>query len=360
MSNPANPTNPDPRVRQRAPGEETLKLELGLGKAPVMTRGALDPGPSYITPGTVKPDAATQRASLLQEADAAIRHDLEPFPKALAAYELLADDPEALANWDMANFITVRKLGYNDHGRVHAWVTGAASLAILELLVASGARPDVLESGSGDLDDTFAVVLLGTMLHDIGNQVHRIGHEAHGVALAMPILERVLTPVYPDIGQRTKLRAFILHSINCHDLNPTPLTLEAGITAVADGTDITKGRGRKAFAAGKVDIHSISALAVEQVSISRGLEKPVEISVTMNNSAGIFQVEDTLAKKVINSPLKNLVALTAHTDETTDRDQRIVYRVSLENGHFINLKMRDDARTDAKSNEAKAKGESNG
>jgi uncharacterized protein len=344
-------SNPDPRVRQRAPGEETLKLELGLGKTAAMTRGVLDPGPSYITPGTVKPDAATQRASLLQEADAAIRHDLEPFPKALAVYDLLANDPEALANWDMANFITVRKLGYNDHGRVHAWVTGAASLAILELLVASGARPDVLESGSGDLDDTFAVVLLGTMLHDIGNQVHRAGHEAHGVALAMPILERVLTPVYPDIGQRTKLRAFILHSINCHDLNPTPLTLEAGIT---------KGRGRKAFAAGKVDIHSISALAVEQVSISRGLEKPVEISVTMNNSAGIFQVEDTLAKKVINSPLKNLVALTAHTDETTDRDQRIVYRVSLENGHFINLKMRDDARTDAKSNGAKVKGENNG
>ena len=50
-----------------------------------------------------------------------------------------------------------------------------------------------------------------------------------------------------------------------------------------------------------------------------------------------------------------VVALTAHTDETTERDQRIVYRVSLENGHFINLKMRDDS----KSNENKARGEGN-
>jgi uncharacterized protein len=295
------------------------------------------PAAAYTTPGSGVGPIGAPRAKLIQEADRAIRGDLEKFPKALQAYDALSHDLEALANWDMANFITVRKLGYNDHGRVHAWVTAAASLAILELLLEAGVRGDVVESGTGDVDDMYTVVILGTMLHDIGNQVHRANHEAHGVALAIPILERVLGGVYPDVSKRTKIRAFILHSINCHDLSPLPLTLEAGITAVADGTDITKGRGRKAYSLGSVDIHSISALAVERVTIARGADKPVEIRVMMINSAGLFQVEDTLAKKVINTPLSRYVDLLAYTDESRDNDERVVKKVKLEGREFINV-----------------------
>jgi uncharacterized protein len=310
-----------------------VHLERGGADGPVTPM----PVAAYTTPGSGLSGTNAPRAKLIQEADRAIRGDLEKFPKALKAYDLLSHDMEALANWDMANFITVRKLGYNDHGRVHAWVTGAASLAILELLLEAGVRGDVVESGTGDVDDMYTVVLLGTMLHDIGNQVHRHGHEAHGVALAIPILERVLGAVYDDISKRTKLRAFILHSIDCHDLNPLPLTLEAGITAVADGTDITKGRGRKAYALGSVDIHSISALAVEQVTIARGADKPVEIRVMMINSAGLFQVEDTLAKKVINTPLAKYVDLLAYTDERRDSDERVVKKVKLQGKEFTNV-----------------------
>jgi uncharacterized protein len=309
---------------------ERLKLNLHVGQESQLQRSGTEP--EYVTPGV---EYATPRVKLIQEADNAIRRDLEPYPRALHAYELLTKDEEAIANWDMANFITVRKLGYNDHGRVHAFVTGAASLAILELLLEADVRGDVMESGSGDRDDTYLVVLLGTMLHDIGNQVHRTGHEAHGVALAMPILERVLGQVYPDTEKRTKLRAFILHSINCHDLSPAPLTLEGGITAVADGTDITKGRGRKAFALGKIDIHSVSALSIEQVTIARGQEKPIEIRVRMTNSAGIFQVEETLAKKVINTPLRQFVDIIASALEDTPFDERVIETVHLEGKGFV-------------------------
>lgn len=310
---------------------DRLKLNVHVGQESQLQRSGTDP--EYTLPGI---EYATPRVKLIEEANNAIRRDLEPYPRALLGYELLTKDEEALANWDMANFITVRKLGYNDHGRVHAFVTGAASLAILELLLEAGVRGDVIESGSGDTDDTYLVVLLGTMLHDIGNQVHRTGHEAHGVALSMPILERVLGQVYPnDIEKRTKLRAFILHSINCHDLAPTPLTLEGGITAVADGTDITKGRGRKAFALGKIDIHSVSALSIEQVTIARGQDKPIEIRVRMTNSAGIFQIEETLAKKVINTPLRQYVDIIASALENTPHDERVIETVHLEGKGFV-------------------------
>jgi hypothetical protein len=269
---------------------------------------------------------SSPKAKLYLEADLAIREDLQSYPKALAAYEALSTDPEARGHWDMANYITMRKLGYNDHGRVHALLAGAASVAILQLIVeAQAAKPDVVESGVGDLDDAFLVVLIATMLHDIGNQVHRSQHEAFGVSLAMPILDRILERIYRDPEQRTELRSLMLHSIFTHDLIAPPLTIEAGITAVADGTDITKGRGRKAFALGSVDIHSISALAVDEMHIVRGSRTPVEIQVYMSDAAGIFQVEETLARKVWNSPIKHLVSIVAVTREDTGKP--IVKRV---------------------------------
>ncbi len=269
------------------------------------------------------------KAKLYLEADTAIRRDLLGYPKALQAYDLLSMDPEARGHWDMSNYITMRKLGYNDHGRVHALLTGSASVAILKLLVEAGAKPDVMESGVGDLDDTYLVVLVSTMLHDIGNQVHRHQHEAFGVMLAIPLIDRILEKLYRDPEQRTEMRSFILHSIYTHDLIAEPLTLEAGVTAVADGTDITKGRGRKAFALGSVDIHSISALAVDEVQILKGEQVPVEIRVIMNNSAGLFQVEETLTRKVLNSPIRSMVTVTATTRDELPGDQRIIRRVRL-------------------------------
>lgn len=267
------------------------------------------------------------KAKLYVEADLAIREGLQRYPKALSAYEMLTADAEARGHWDMANYITVRKLGYNDHGRV-ALLTGAASVTILQLLIEHGVKPDVMESGVGDLDDAFLTVLLSTMLHDIGNQVHRVRHEAFSVMLAIPILDRILEKIYRDPEQRIELRSFMLHSIHCHDLEPEPLTIEAGITAVADGTDITKGRGRKAFALGSVDTHSISALAVDEVQILKGEPVPVEIRVVMNNSAGIFQVEEVLTKKVLRSPIRDYVTVIASTHDG-EHDQRIIRRVRL-------------------------------
>lgn len=279
------------------------------------------------------PPPTGQRNRLIAAADNAIRADLAAYPRALAAYEALSSDPEAKANWDMSNYITMRKLGYNDHGRVHAFLTGAASTALTELLLEAEILPDIIESGVGDADDVFLTVILGTMLHDIGNQIHRVAHEAHGVALALPIIDRILAPIYSDPYKRIKIRSFILSSINCHDLNPAPLTIEGGITAVADGTDITKGRGRKAFALGSVDIHSISALAVDEVSIGKGRDKPILINVTMNNSGGIFQVEEVLAPKIIRTPMRQWVELRASIRE--EGEESILSRVKLEGDQFV-------------------------
>lgn len=260
----------------------------------------------------------------------------ERYPKARRFWQALLDDRECQANWDMADYLSVKKLNYNDHGRTHAVIAAANAVLIFDLLAQSHAAPDVVSSGAGDVDDACLVVAGATLLHDIGNQIHRKYHEMVGTTLALPILDRLMPDLYPEVEQRIELRAFILHAILAHDFDPPPLTFEAGVVAIADGTDITKGRGRIAFDLGKADIHSVSALAIDEVHIRPGVEVPVVIEVVMNNSAGIFQIDETLTRKIVRGPLSKLVTVTAITrPEDSGNDMRIVNRLTLRNGVFV-------------------------
>lgn len=258
------------------------------------------------------------------------------YPKTHQLWSALINDPETRANWDMANYMVVNKLGYNDHGMTHALITSTNAVRIFDLLTNAGLQPDVVSSGAGDLDDACLVVTVATLLHDIGNQIHRKGHELLGVGLARDLLNRLMPAMYPDVEQRVELRAFMLNAILTHDFDPPPLTFEGGLVGVADGTDVSKGRGRMAFDLGKIDIHSVSALAIDEVRISPGQDLPVEITVIMNNSAGIFQIEDTLTKKVVRGPLAKWITVTALTQPTdTLYDTRIIERLTLKNGVFV-------------------------
>ncbi len=125
-------------------------------------------------------------------------------------------------------------------------------------------------------------------------------------------------------------------AILTHDFDPPPLTFEGGVVGAADGTDVTKGRGRKAFDLGKIDIHSVSALAIDEVRIAPGKDVPVEITVLMNNSAGIFQIDDTLTRKVVRGPLSKWITVTALTQLSgTHSDARIIERLTLKNWVFV-------------------------
>ena len=76
-----------------------------------------------------------------------------------------------------------------------------------------------------------------------------------------------------------------------------PFTVEAGILRVADALDMARGRSRMAFEAGRLDIHSISAYAIEDVKISPGEDRAVRVEIAMSNSAGIYQVDELLAQQ---------------------------------------------------------------
>ncbi len=259
------------------------------------------------------------------------------FTRTRRIYQQLLGDPRMIAHWGMSNYLTVGKLNYNDHGPIHARVTAAYAMQLIRYLHAADVQLDVINSNTGDIDDACLVTLTAALMHDVGNSLHRTSHEAMGVIMAQPILNELLTPIYEDLEQRTLIQNFVLSAIQCHDMNPPPLYMEGAIVAVADGCDMTMGRARMPFDLGKLDIHAVSALAIEDVRIEASAKgpMPVEIEVIMNNSAGIFQVEETLVRKVNATPLKNHVRVSICAINPHEGfEKRIITNAVTENGRL--------------------------
>jgi metal-dependent HD superfamily phosphatase/phosphodiesterase len=121
----------------------------------------------------------------------------------------------------------------------------------------------------------------------------------------------------------------VLHEITSHRDYGKPLTLEAGIIRVADALDMAKGRSRIPFEHGRVSIHSLSAAAIEDVTITDGDTRPIKIEILMNNSSGIYQVDGLLKAKLQGSGLEPYVEVIAHIDTETERRLVPVYRLEI-------------------------------
>ena len=74
---------------------------------------------------------------------------------------------------------------------------------------------------------------------------------------------------------------------------------------------------------------SLSAAAIEEVTIEDGGEKPVKIGILMNNSSGLYQVDGLLKAKLRGSGLEQYVDVVARID--TEAEKRLVptYRLEL-------------------------------
>jgi metal-dependent HD superfamily phosphatase/phosphodiesterase len=270
-------------------------------------------------------------------------------PKTKRVWELLCNDSFTSSQWDMADYIAVTKMQYNAHGKVHAKLVTANALHMLDLLIQAGVQPDVVktaqetESGdyveSGDIDDAYLILLLSGLLHDIGNQVNRADHNLHSEILAVPILDKILPTIYHSERMMGIIRGFILHCIYTHMEFTTSYTLEASLLKIADGTDMTKGRGRMPFEMGNVNINCVSAMSIEEVKIEKGVDKPVGISINMTNSAGIYQVQEILHKKLVTGVAGKYIEITAQTiPDKPSTDERIIYKITVEKDKFLHTR----------------------
>ncbi len=277
--------------------------------------------------------------TLEEESIRTISEALKNYPNASRIFKALQEDEETQTLLNLANYIAVRKLGYNDHGPIHAVITTANGLRLLQIIMeGTFVKLDSMTGLNLSEDDAHVITVAGCYLHDVGNAIHRRQHETFSLIYSKTILERILPSIYPDTGKRTEVMEQILHAIFAHDPAGTALTIEGTIVSIADGCDITKGRGRLAFDLGKHDIHSISALSIESIEIAKGRTKPIEILVKMSNSAGIYQVQETLASKVARSPLRNHIEIVADLlPSRAPPEQRILDRIVFSEGRYKNV-----------------------
>ena len=229
--------------------------------------------------------------------------------------------------WHVANVNAVVRLEINDHSWVHIQIVANIALKLLRQLAKAGVEPSLVRDYGMTRDDAEIVVTLGALLHCIGMAVHREGHEDFSLFLGEPKARELLAGLYdePDV---TVITSEALQAITSHREYGKPLTLEAGIVRVADALDMAQGRSRIPFEHGRVSIHSLSAAAIEDVSIKNGVERAILIEIQMNNSSGIYQVDGLLKAKLRGSGLEPYVEVVAHID--TDAEKRLVPIYRLE------------------------------
>jgi metal-dependent HD superfamily phosphatase/phosphodiesterase len=242
--------------------------------------------------------------------------------------ERVNSDKQLQAWWHVSNVNAVARMEINDHSWVHIQIVTNIALKLLRQLTKHHVDTGLVRDFGLTQDDAEVVVTLAALTHCIGMSVHRHGHEDFSLFLAEPKLRELLTGMYeePDL---TVIVSEVLQAIISHRADGQPLTIEAGLIRVADALDMAKGRSRIPFERGRVSMHSLSAAAIEDVTISDGEEKPILIEIRMNNSSGIFQVDGLLKAKLRGSGLEPYVEVVAHID--TETEQRLIrmYRVEL-------------------------------
>lgn len=227
-------------------------------------------------------------------------------------------DQELRQMWRCVNTNAVDRAGHSDHGEVHIKIVSNIALRLARLLMAAGVPMSVVANHGLTNDEAEVIVVLAAALHDLGMIVHRQDHEQHSVALAYMKAKELLSGLY-DVPVQTIILAEMVHAIVAHHWSTPCLTIEAGVVKVADALDMTEGRSRIPFEAGSANIHSVSAQAIEAVHIRPGEELPVDIEIVMTNSAGIFQVDELLKRKLRHSSIAPYVRVVARIEGETEK-----------------------------------------
>lgn len=236
--------------------------------------------------------------------------------KSLEVFEYLISNPEIQALHEYANIVSIKRLGFNDHGPVHMRKAALNSILMFDLLQQENIKLNLQKEGVGCAEDSKIAVMSAALLHDIGMTVCRDKHEFMSAYLGLPIINDLLEQFYhSDLNQKVILRSLILECIFGHMATQTIHTLEAGLVLIGDGCDMEQGRARITTMLSDTprvgDIHKYSSTGIEKVHISEGDKRPIKIRVDMTESVGFFQVEEVLFPKIASSPVKRYIELEA-------------------------------------------------
>jgi metal-dependent HD superfamily phosphatase/phosphodiesterase len=194
--------------------------------------------------------------------------------------EVLITDPEIQYLQEYANTVSIKRLGYNDHGPVHMRTVALNALTMADILHEAGIALSIEQDEAGSFEDSRIALLLASFLHDVGMTVGRADHEHTSAIIALPIIDRVLMSVYADaMEKRVIVRSTAMECIVGHMATQKIHSLEAGLILIADGCDMEKGRARIPMMLNTEsrvgDIHKYSA-SPSRMSAREGERKPIK------------------------------------------------------------------------------------
>ncbi len=245
-----------------------------------------------------------------------IHERLKNYPDCLKLVDYLFADEELQEMQDYANNVSIKRLGFNDHGPVHMRQVVSNAIKMLKILHEAGIQTSLEREEIGTFEDSMCAVILAGIMHDLGMTIGRQGHEEMSALLAQPIIERTLMHIFPNnLHRRVIIKSMATEAIVGHMSSRKIHSIEAGIILIADGCDMTKGRARIPMALNKTprvgDIHKYSANAINRIGIHKGERKPIKIDVEMSGDVGFFQIEEVLLTKIDSSPAKEYIELYA-------------------------------------------------
>jgi metal-dependent HD superfamily phosphatase/phosphodiesterase len=237
-----------------------------------------------------------------------------------------ANADEQLKAWWLVQQTNADRLGMSDHSWVHVQIVLNVALRIFRLLERRGVQPAMVADHAMTARDAEVVIACACLLHDSGMSIHRTDHEAYSLFLAAGKLPELLRAAYEE-PERSVVVAEALHAIIGHRRRGDPITIEAGVVRVADALDMEHGRSRVPFEEGRPNIHSLSAAAIDDVKIEPGEDRAVSIAIDMNNSSGIFQVDELLATKLRGSGLEAHIEVVARIEAEHEKRLVPIFRI---------------------------------
>ena len=244
----------------------------------------------------------------------------------LEALLAAANADERLRAWWYMQQVNAERLGMSDHSWVHVQIVVNIALRMFRLLNRAGVEPAMVADHGMGARDAEVVIAAGCLVHDTGMSIHRTDHEAFSLFLAADRLPGLLDGIY-DEPELTVVLSEALHAVIGHRRRGDPITIEAGIVRVADALDMASGRSRVPFETRRPNIHSLSATAIDAVTIEPGEDRAVQIEIAMNNSAGLFQVDELLATKLRGSGIEEHLEVVARIDAEHEKRLVEVFRI---------------------------------
>jgi uncharacterized protein len=244
----------------------------------------------------------------------------------LEALLAAANADRRLRAWWYMQQVTADRRDMSDHSWVHIQIVVNIALRLFRLLSRGGVEPAMVSVHGMGNRDAEVVIAAACLFHDTGMSIHRTEHEQYSLFLAADRMPLLLEGIYED-PELTVVISEALHAVIGHRRAGDPVTIEAGIVRVADALDMASGRSRIPFETRRPNIHSVSAAAIDAVTIEPGAEKAVEVRIAMNNSSGLYQVDELLATKLRGSGIEKHVEVVAEIEAEHEKRLVPVFRI---------------------------------